>query len=238
LALGRFIHIIQSVSALVRDVAEGMSPAGAGVRWTISDVHHSNVTLELEPRAGRDDVPPDVLLKVADAIVEGMAIIAHGAERPAYFTDGALAQAKALSKTLDDDVRGVYFRRRRNGSSGETVRVTSQVAANVDEIIGPQLESFGTVEGRLQGVMTHGKRLFYVWDALTNRRVECQFGDRIKLDEVIAAYEKRVAVRGLIRRTKTGEKINIEVSELRVFPDESELPSVSDVQGIIERGHD
>jgi len=133
-------------------------------------------------------------------------------------------------------VRAVRIRRERVGKPVERVTVTKRLAANVEEIIGAQVESFGTVEGRLEGLIVHDRRRFYVWDALTSRRVECSFGNRIPLDDVLGAFGQRVAARGIVRRRKTGEPVSVEANELRVFPAEDELPGLDDVQGIMRNG--
>ncbi len=233
LTLGRFQQLAQSLSGLIREVGEGVAEEHRDpVRWVISDVHHSNLVLELTPQRTRDNVPPDLPDRIADAIVSGMAVIEERAERPPFFSDAALERAKELANPVGDEVRAVRIRRR-GVQEGERVTLTKRLAANVDEIIGAPIETFGTVEGRLEGLMTHGRRTFYVWDAPTNRRVECQFGNRVELGEILSAYGKRVAARGLIRRRKTGEKVSVEVAELRVFPSEDDLPSVDDVQAIM-----
>ena len=111
--------------------------------------------------------------------------------------------------------------------------VTKRLAANVEEIIGGPIESFGSVEGKLEGLLLHDRRTFYVWEALTGRRVECNFLNRIPLDEVLAAVGKRVAARGIVRRRRTGELVRVEAEELRVFRPQHELPGLDDVVGIM-----
>ena len=95
------------------------------------------------------------------------------------------------------------------------------------------LQEYGSVEGRLEGLITHGKRRFFIWESLTNRQVECQFADRIPLQDILAAYERRVAARGLIHRRRTGEKLSVDVEDFRVFRPEAELPSVERIQEIL-----
>ncbi len=235
LTIGRFHQLTGSLTGLIREVADSVEAKGHEVvRWVIADVHHSNITLDLAPQRTRDDVSPDLPDRITDAIASGMAAIQARAERPPHFSDAALERAKELANSVGDEVRAVRIRaKNREGNARVDVSVTKQLVANVDEIIGAQVESFGTVEGRMEGLIVHDRRRFYVWDSLTNRRVECQFGTRVELDEILAAFGKRVGVRGVIRRRKTGEKVSVEVAELRVFPPESELPSVADIRGIM-----
>lgn len=234
LTLGRFDQIAHDVSALIREVAGEVTGEGKdSVRWVIEDIRReSPLRLALSPRPARDDVSPDLVGRVATAVTEGIATIEARPERPPHFNDTALERAKDLATRLGDDVRAIRFRSQ-NGSPSALVTVTQRLAANVQELVGPQLERFGSVEGRLEGLVVHERRVFYVWEVLTNRRVECVFGDRIELDKVLAAFGRRVSVRGLIRTRRTGEKLSIEAKELFVFPAEEELPSVEDVQKIM-----
>jgi len=234
LALGRFQQLAGSLSGLIREVGEKVAEEHRDpVRWIVSDVRKGSIVLELTPQRSRDDVPPELPDRIADVIASGMALIEERAERPPFFSDKALEQARDLASPVGDEVRAVRIRRERPGRTPERVTVTKRLAANVEEIIGGQIESFGAVEGRLEGLIVHGRRTFSVWEALTGRRVECSFGTRIPLDDVLAAFGKRVAVRGIVRRRKTGEKVSVEANELRVFPAEDELPGLDDVQGIM-----
>lgn len=237
LTLGRFQQISQSLSGLIREVGEEVSEKHRDpLRWIVTDLRRGSAVVELTPQRARDDVPPDLPQKIADAIAFGMALIEQRAERPPFFTDKALERAKDLASPVGDEIRAVRIRRERTGVPHERVTVTKRLAANVEEIIGGQIESFGTVEGKLEGLLVHDRRVFYVWEALTSRRVECSFGSRIPLNDVLAAFGKRVGARGIIRRRKSGEPVSIEANELRVFPAEDELPAVDDIQGIVRNG--
>lgn len=237
LTLGRFQHVAQSLSGLIREVGEEVAAQHRDpVRWIVSDVRRGSIVLELTPHRARDDVPPELPDRIADVIASCMALIEQRAERPPFFSDKALERAKDLSSPLGDEVRAVRIRRERAGKPAERVTVTKRLAANVEEIIGGQVESFGSIEGRLEGLIVHDRRVFYIWDALTNRRVECNFASRIPLDDVLAAFGRRVAARGIVRRRKTGEPVSVEANELRVFPSEDELPGLDDVQGIARKG--
>jgi hypothetical protein len=235
LTLGRFDQLTHDISALVREVAGEVTGGGRdSVRWVIEDIRRkSPLRLELSPHAASEKVSPQLVQEVASAITQGIAVIEERPERPRYFNDAALDRAKDLASRLGEDVQAVRFRSR-NGAASEPVAVTKRLAVNVDEIIGPRLEQFGSVEGKLEGLIVHRRKVFYVWETLTNRRVECVFSDRIELDEVLAAFGRRVSVRGLIRLRKTGEKLSIEASELYVFPPEEELPTIEDIEGILQ----
>jgi hypothetical protein len=237
LTLGRFQQLSEHLAGLIREVGNEVGEKHRDpVKWIVSDVRRGSVVLELTPQRSSEKVPPDLPDRIADVIASGMAVIEERAERPPFFTDRALEEARHLSTPVGTDVRAVRIRRERKGKRPERVTVTKRLAANVDELIGPKVESFGTIEGKLEGIVVHDRRTFYVWETLTNRRVECSFGDRIELKEVLDAFGRRVAARGIVRKRKTGEPLSVEANELYVFPAENELPGLDDVQGIMRDG--
>lgn len=235
LTLGRFQHLAQSLSGLMREVGNEVDKEHRDpVRWVVSDVRKGSIVLELTPQRSREDVPPDLPDRIAEAIADGIAVIEERAERPAFFSDKALANAKELARPVGDDVRAIRIRRRRDGERPSApLAVTKRLVVNVDEIIGPQLDEYGSVEGKLEGLITHGKRRFFIWESLTGREIECHFADRIPLADVLAAYERRVSARGTVHRRRTGEKVSLDVDSFRVLRSEDELPTVERIQEIL-----
>ncbi|MBD0348717.1 MAG: hypothetical protein ICV59_06160 [Thermoleophilia bacterium] len=231
LTLGRFQQLTRSLSTLVQEVGGKVAEEHRDpLRWIVANVRkQSPYLLELTPERTRDDVPPDLPARAASAIASGIALIQQRAERPPYYSDRALEQARDLA-SANGEVRAVRISAHADGQPVERVTLTPTIVANVEELIGGQVESFGTIEGRLEGVLTHERRRFFVWESLTGRRVECRFGDRIPLDDVLKAYSKRVSARGIIRRRRTGEPVSIEGNELRVFPSEDALPETADLK--------
>ena len=53
------------------------------------------------------------------------------------------------------------------------------------------------------------------------------------IDEIKDALGKRVSVYGLIRSREDGQKVSVEVEDMEVFPNETELPSIKDIIGIL-----
>ncbi|HET8558162.1 MAG TPA: hypothetical protein VFL58_12730 [Gaiellaceae bacterium] len=234
LTLGRFQQMTRSLAALVQEVGANVAEQHRDpLRWIVANVRkQSPYTIELAPERTGEIVPPDLPERAVLAVASGISMIDKRAERPPYFSDRALEQARDLAST-GEDVRAVRIWARSDGKGPEEATLTARVVANVEDLIGGQVESFGTVEGRLEGLLTHDRRRFYIWEALSGRRVECNFGNRIPLDDVLGAYGRRVGARGIIRRRKTGEPVSVEVNELRVFPTEDALPGLSDVEGIV-----
>lgn len=120
-----------------------------------------------------------------------------------------------------------------NGA-GAGIALSSRLVAHVEAVLAPELTSIGSVEGKLLGLIIHGKSRFLIFDPLTGRQVICYFTGRVEWESVLKAFGKRVAVTGFIRSRRSGEKVSIQVSRLHVFPPDEELPSSQEMLGILK----
>jgi hypothetical protein len=204
-------------------------------RWWPSNLptsggHHfsPSVKLPLRPTPALEEVSPSAFPQIIAAVTEGIAMLDKTAERPPYFTDKALEQAKALANLAGSEVPINV----RNGVG--KVPVTRRIAGNVDDVLGTPDVSYGTVEGLLEAVNIHGtNRTFGVYDPLTGKKVECKLTGKVSVDDLGPAIGKRVAVSGLILSRSTGGRISIQADKLEIFED-ADLPSPEDVIGILK----
>ena len=229
--LGRFTLATEALAGILREVSERVTGRHRSpVRWVVSALEKGSLVLEVRGQPAGDEVVPAIIPSIISAVTSGVATIQQRPVRPRFFSDLALENAKTLAETVDSGVVGL---RMNNGHTG--VVVTRQLAANVDELIGARIQSYGTVEGWLEAITIHGRQQFTVYEPLDGHRVRCLFGQQIPLDDVVHAFGKRVAVSGSIRSRKTGERVEVLADELRVFPAESELISADAVTGILGR---
>ena len=139
------------------------------------------------------------------------------------------AKARDLAALIGDELPRIGVR---NGA-GQT-DITNALATHVDTILNQAtLTVIGLVEGRLESLTVHQRRVFSVYDLLTGGRIECSFGHRIPLETILGAMERRVRVHGEIRYRDTGEVIGMVAETLQVLPEDSDLPSAADVYGIL-----
>lgn len=221
---------LAALSDLVRDVAESVAGRRDVVRWVVRDASAGSFAIELAGEISDENVPLTTAREVTRSVVQGLASLQHTAQRPRHFSDSALRNARELAGLVNGHVSAVHVD---SGSLGHA-SVTSKVLSHVDEVIGPRFESYGTVEGVLEGVSIHGKRRFEIYDQLTGQKVECFFADRVPLEDVLGAFTRRVSARGILRTRQTGERISIEVQEFSVFPDDLELPDAERVRGLLK----
>ncbi len=227
-ALKHLVSATGTFAGLINEVARSyLGAAREPVIWIV-EVKPGSVKLPVRPQPATDAIRPSALPEMVTAIVEGLKLIESRPERPAYFTDTALQQAKALGNLASSE-RPVIVR---NGR--EQAVLTKRVPANVDEVLGKPVASFGTVEGRLEAFNIHGPTpTFSVYDVLTGSPIACRLTERVTLEDLRPAIGRRVGVRGPLKRRPNGDPVTVEAWELRVFPSQGELPKPEDVLGIL-----
>jgi hypothetical protein len=168
--------------------------------------------------------------RIAKTITAGIHLLEHTAKRPKHFSDTALIKLRDLALLTGPETPTVKL----GNGAGSAMPLSSRLVAHVEAVLAPEFESIGTVEGKLEGLIIHGKNRFLIFDPLTNRQVVCYFGGRVEWDQVLKAFGKRVAATGVIHSRRDGEKVSVNVTQLHVFPVDEELPSSADVLGLLK----
>jgi hypothetical protein len=220
LPLADVIAAQEAFLALLNNVAKAMQPDD-DVSWVVSGVRQASVELAVDP--------DPMVGGISRVVPEGLRLVSLGAERPPFFTDDVLDSTHRLA-SLSGRLPGLAVK---NGHAAETL--TLQVARHAEALIDRDVVTeVGVVEGRLEGINLHRKRrLFAVYDALTDQRVECRFAGRITLDDVRDALARRVAVHGTIRYRGDRRIQYVIARRVDVFPLDDELPTYESVRGIL-----
>lgn len=195
------------------------------VNWIITDARSGSYSVTVEGLPGSQDVTDRDISRQLEDLKNGLSLLRREPVRPPNFSDALLRSAKALA-TLPGinsvDISSEAF--------GE-VTLSSEIALNIEKIIGAIYKSYGSVEGTLNVIDLREQPIFKITDPLTLETVECSFS-REDLDTAKDALEKRVYVYGLLSSREDGTRVRISVDEIEILPSEEDLPSVSDVIGI------
>jgi hypothetical protein len=97
-----------------------------------------------------------------------------------------------------------------------------------------QYQAYGAIEGKLSTISERGQFQFVVWDALSDRPVNC-FIPEDKFDEATQAFRKRVHVSGMIQYGRDRKPVAIKVDRIRRFREISELPELEEFRGILQK---
>jgi hypothetical protein len=223
--LKQLVSVSKVFAALIGDVAEAYTGRRHGVRWLV-EIERGSVRLPLKPQPANKDVRSASMPGLVSAIATGITQLEREPRCPEYFNDSALLHTRALAKLLDDSLPLSV----RNG--GEPTTLTPRLLANVETVLGKSRFSLGSVEGKLEALNIHDGERFSIYSPLYAAAVPCKFGRYLKLDDVLPAVGKRVAVRGRLRTRPNGERISIEAHSLRILGENA--AQASDVLGILK----
>ncbi len=229
--LRRLGEALDAWTDLLREVATDVAGTQGrdSVRFVVTEAKAGSFDLAARPQPMRRDIPASVMPRIAKTITTGLRALERRPARPKHFTDTALIKVRDLGKLKSSENPNVSV-----GNGAHQIALSSRLLANVEAVLAPEMTSIGTVEGKLEGLIIHGKSRFLVFDPITGRQVTCYFSDRIAYDDVLAAFGKRVSVSGWIKSRRSGEKVEVHASRLFVMPSDEELPSASDVLGILK----
>jgi len=119
------------------------------------------------------------------------------------------------------------------GTNGDDYSVDRRFVKYIELEIVAEEQCFGTVEGDLDQINVHkGINIFYIYPQIGPNRVKCHFPESL-LNDAKAAIGFQVAVVGLLKyqaRSNYPNEINVE--EIEVYPDETELPTMTDLRGL------
>lgn len=223
ITVNRLSRVTTLWSHLVEAITREATGKSESVKWVVTKVTYASpFNLEVTPEAASRKLNPDVPGAISHAIVNGIADLSESSDVPDYFSPQALSITRKLAAYSDSvKQRSIIV----SNGVDRPAPLTHKVVAAIDDIVGSVAESYGTIEGRLEGVLTHGKQRFFIWDSLGGKQIRCVFDeDRVPLDDILSAFNKRVSVSGRIRsRSLTGERLTIDVAEFMSFRPDSEL---------------
>ena len=223
--LEKFQKALENFQTILSELDRGISGTGKpGVEWSISSISSASIHLTAEANLISDEIERNRPAQVISTFVRGLEILKERPERPLLFTNKVLKSARAFSEMLDpDSFAEIEFR-----ADPGRIQVTTSISSHVDEIIKDFHRSYGSIEGQLVSISIAKKQSFGIRDFLDNKIVKCYFSDSI-FETARNALGKRVYAFGIIRQRTHGPKVNIEVTELKVLPDPSEMPSLMDI---------
>jgi hypothetical protein len=114
----------------------------------------------------------------------------------------------------------------------EVDQVVSDVAQNLEEVIGPDEFETGSITGNLEHINLHARPgYFYVYPTMPGRsKIKCLFSEGLR-EEAMAALDKRVTVYGRLKyRHNQSQPYEVEVREIEVL--EGDAPKLSELRGV------
>jgi hypothetical protein len=228
LPMAKFEKAVVAFFALIREVTAEVEARGEKVKWTIS-VKSGSALVTAKP--SYEPESRKAALRVLRSIPTGISQLEKGTdELPRDFTPKAAELVKVLGTIKGDGDEGVAGVRLR--SEIGPVPITTKSAFSVDSIMGFQHQSHGSIEGRMQAISErHGFR-FVIYDSLFDRKVDCFFDEEL-VEKAVSSFRKRIRASGTVQYNRHGQPVSVNVTDIYEFKPNAELPSISDVKGIL-----
>jgi hypothetical protein len=216
-AVGAFISVVQGV---------GKNLSASPISWTVEVAKGSAVFRMLAENPSRDSS------NAVRAIKGGLRSLRSGVRSIPYgFMEPEMRALRTLaSLTEDASVQSVSIK---NGGKWEDW--PKSVIPTVDAMLIKESHiAYGSIEGEVVAFSRRQGFICTIYDPIYQREILCYLQKDDAKASAIEAFktEARVLADGLVRYTKEGHPANISADAIRVFPPESDLPTLEEVQAI------
>ena len=220
----RFMAAARAFFGYVQEVGRGVSTSGAD--WVVRVKEGSNL-IGIDPGPAAQIV---VVRNVYKAIHAGIGKLVAGDLVDAQIPDAALRHMRSLSD-LGQKSKGAPITIKLWVEKKPTT-LGRKIAAVIQEDWRADYRDFGTIEGDLETIQDRGNLQIRVRDKLVGQSIQCVIPEKM-LNEVFGCFRKRVEVYGIIHYRRNGTPISIEVERIETLPDDIDLPTPTDVRGIL-----
>lgn len=221
-----FLSAVKHFFGYIEEVTQAQEGDGSEVRWTVK-VKEGSALIALVPS---ESASPSRLQMIYEKARYAAVSVARGDLLAANLSTKAIDHLKALSDLSisknGSNVVSLWVNREPIVVGPEFARVALQDEANA-------YSDVGSIEGRLDAITdASGGVRIRVKDYLWAKPVTCVVPETM-LESVLANFRRRVEVQGLIHYRPDGTPRSIEATSIDVLPEDSELPSVFEVRGIM-----
>jgi hypothetical protein len=223
----KFIRVVKALFSLLEEIDKGTSKDGiTTLNWNVEAITKGSLCLKAKSTPTNGMVPFSRGKDVVAILGSGLELLRHDSAPPYGFSSRAMRDAKVFIEELDpDDIAHIDL-----SSKDWNFHFFHEIAKNLLEIPIQTYKFWGSVEGKLVNLDAEKKIKFGIRSQLQPNLIKVLVGDDEELyQKAINAMRKRVYVYGEIRQRFRGEKINIKAREIKVFPNDNEVPTSNDI---------
>lgn len=189
--------------------------------------HNSPVTCVLEAVPVKKVMKSDIATRVVNNFLRNLRQINNKGRVPSRVDTSALESYKELGSLLDKNVSRVKI-----SNSNFDINIDKSFHDKVENIIGPDEISNGSLTGNLEWINLHNTNSFNIYPIVGAKKVKCHFSRDLK-ETVISAIDRYVRVYGDLRyKSRDNFPYALNVEDIEILPEENELPSLFDLRGI------
>lgn len=234
--------VLSSIVETLKSVDSNMWKIGhPRFKWRIAKASfESPLTISLSAELSIPDAP---IVDVVRSVMDGWRSLADKPEsKPAYFDDDDLKRARTIGSIFNNAV--VSLRIQAPGQ--QDIAATTEIAKNVDRLLGKTKAKSSSEYGSLEGVLRqvtvddredHQRSEFQIIVRDTTDLVSCRFNPQDTAD-VGGHIRSRIVVFGDIRYSPAAKPTHIDVSRYRIIQPDDQLPPLDEIQSLGLRTED
>ena len=227
-----FISAVKNFWDFLRDLDSAVTgdPQGT-VYWQISHLSKNSpakVAFQGQSRLSTQDYVSEIEIEC----IEGVKAINEHGERRDRYSDSAINRVLKLARL--HTMRNVKERvdEIRIGLDGKSTEIGRITIDRIEELRSARYYSEGSIVGDLDSITIHRGNEFRVWEEITGHPVTCRFPED-KIEDVKKVLGNRVLVYGQIQANNKGQSTSVIVEGIEPYPDETELPTIDEMSGLI-----
>jgi len=224
--LSEFIDQLEAFSEALRQTERILSGRNSAyIYYRIVDLtHKSPATVVLEPVA-----PPSAPVSakaVRKNFIDGVRRVRNKREAPVGANLALMESYKYLSST--NRIERVELVE----TPKKVIPIDGVFSERVEQIIGPDTYSFGSISGKLEALNFHKTLKFFIFPTVGAKRISCQFGPNLK-EQVKRALDNYVTIEGRLRYKQMDKfPYAIDAKAIDIHEQDKDLPSLHDLRGV------
>jgi len=231
-----FISQLEAIRTSLSHLESEISGAGSSpLQYRLVDLtYKSPATVVWEIIPGRKG--PDVSALVADRYIGTIKHIESGTI-PESISSDLLESFRRIGPPIQKPQKKKPIKQRLSlvtiATDGAKVDVTESLEPKIEKIVGPDEFEYGSISGDLELINIHADaNTFRIYPVIGPKKVDCHF-KKEDLQKAISGIGRYVEVRGELRYKKRDKfAYAVNATEIEVFPEEKDLPSILDLRGI------
>ncbi|MXW15168.1 MAG: hypothetical protein F4120_02855 [Rhodothermaceae bacterium] len=228
-----FADSVRAFVGLVSEVSEAVSPNTGASDWTIS-VKEGSMIIRVTPDP-RKESSMQTALKAIPVISKGFAQLESDISKDIHWSNPFDDKVLKYVRDIADLAVKEQGKKVSINSNGNVVRLSPRIAKNAHQLLEPKKphSAIGNVEGELSTLTDRKGFKMVVYRSLDGLAVDCLTDDPRLVSEAIAAFSKRVSVRGTVKYNSKGLPTSVKAEQIKVFRPDSELTPLSEIRGIL-----
>lgn len=226
--LSELIEQLEAFSEALRQTERSLSGLSSNfIYYKVVNLTHSSpstITLEAVARQSAP-VSPNI---VTNNFIAGVRSIRNKKKPPATADLAMLQSYRALGISPNRNIQRVEIIE----TAKKIISIDSAFSKQVDEIIGPDVYSFGDISERLERVNLHNTLRCVIFPTVGPAKVTCDFKPEHR-SKVKAALDNYVTISGRLRYKQVDKfPYAIDAKQIDIHEPVDDLPKMNDLRGI------